>query len=523
MSFHATQSLQKSSDAGVFRSVMAAAAADMRPAALHTDDFPLDFITPQIVIGSRRDAENDDALIHHRIDAVLSLATLPRPASVSRQFSLEMRDRVTLPGEVIEEAVAFLREQVKRGRRVLVHCEMGYSRSPAIVACYLHQELGMELDAAVRHIRAARPAADPHPVLFASIREYYAADSDELDLSGNENPLGPSPHAVAEIHRLARNQHRYPDKDGSALRARLAQDMAVSPKQVMLGNGASELIELTVRATLTAGDEILLPDPVFPSYLSAARRAAAHVVSAPLVNGEYSVDNYIERLTPATRLVVVITPHNPTGTVMGQADMQRLLDALPEQACLLVDEAYRDFADASSMADLLPQLDACGRQLLVLRSLSKAQGLAGLRLGYGVASRVLAGKINACRQPYNTNGLAQAAAMAALDDSEHLARTLQNNTAGRKTLQQGLARLGFEFTPSQANFVLFHAGDGMVERLAERGVLVKCMARYGLPGWVRVSVGRPNDNTRFLEVLASLCGAGAKWSNLLTVNRRQQW
>lgn len=485
--------------------VIAAAVRALPPA----DPLNLDFITPQIVIGSRRDAENDDLLIHHRIDAVLSLAPLERPASVARQFSLEMRDRVALPGDIIEEAVAFLREQVSRGRRVLVHCEMGLSRSPAIVACYLHQEHGMELEAAVRHIRAARPAAEPHAALLASIREYYAADAGDLDLSGNENPLGPSPRAVAAIHRLARNQHRYPDRDGSALRARLGQDLAVPAEQVLLGNGASELIELAIRATLAAGDEVLLPDPVFPSYISAARRAGARIVPVPLVLGQYSVDNYLARMTPQTKLVVVITPHNPTGTVMARAAMQRLLSALPEGARLLVDEAYRDFASDAG-ADLLPHLDSCGRQLLVLRSLSKAQGLAGLRLGYAVASREFARAIEARRQPYNTNALAQAAAMAALDDSEHLARTLANNAAGRDALQQGLARLGFEFTPSQANFVLFQAGLGMVDKLAECGVLVKCMSRYGLPGWARVSVGRPAENTRFLEVLAGLCAAGAE-------------
>lgn len=482
---------------------VAAMPASVAPLA---NPYPFDFITPQVVIGSRRDAENDDALIHHRIDAVLSFAPLERPAPVARQLSLELRDRVALPVEVIEEAVAFLRDQVSRGRRVLVHCEMGLSRSPAIVACYLHEELGLEIDAAVRQIRAVRPAADPHPALLASIRDYYAADAATLDLSGNENPLGPSPRAVAEIHRLARQQHRYPDKDGSTLRARLAQDMGVVPEQVLLGNGASELIELAARATLKAGDEVLLPDPVFPSYISAARRAGARIVPVPLVLGQYNVDNYIARITPATRLVVVITPHNPTGSVMARADMQRLLAALPAQARLLVDEAYRDFAEEAG-ADLLPHLDSCGRQLLVLRSLSKAQGLAGLRLGYAVASREFARDIEARRQPYNTNGLAQAAALAALDDSEHHARTLANNQAGRAVLQQGLARLGFEFTPSQANFVLFHAGNGMVEKLAECGVLVKCMARYGLPGWARVTVGRPGENARFLETLAGLCAA----------------
>jgi len=204
--------------------------------------------------------------------------------------------------------------------------------------------------------------------------------------------------------------------------------------------------------------------------------------------------------------VVVVSPHNPCGTLLPRADLARLLVALPEEACLLLDEAYREFAEpdeAKDLPDLSSLLNGESRLLLIL-SLSKAYGLAGLRIGYGIATPALAAELNALRQPFNTSSLAQAAALAALDDDEFLARSIAHNAAGRACLEHGLAALGVEFTPSQANFVLFRAGEQGVAALAARGVIVKCMAAFGLPGYARVSVGRAADNARFLAALAEI-------------------
>lgn len=462
----------------------------------------MDFITSQLAVGSRQDAENSAALAAHGIDTLLSLAPLARPVGVARQYSLALPDRVALPGSLIDEACNFLLDQTARGRRVLVHCEMGVSRSPAIAAAYLHLAQGVDLSQALRSVRAARPVAEPHPALIASLFSHFGTLALHADLSGNENPLGPSPHALAAMHRVARQVQRYPDKDGSALRARLGQLCGVAASQIVLGNGASELIDLAARALLQAGDEMLLPSPAFPSYRAAALRAGARLVTVPMPGGHCDVDALIGHITPATRLVVAVTPHNPCGTVLRCADLARLLAALPQQACLLVDEAYREFADAGEQPDLSV---FCGEQrLFVIRSLSKAYGLAGLRIGYGIARPALAAQLDALRQPFNTGSLAQAAALAALDDDAHLARSVAHNSAGRDCLERGLAALGIEFTPSQANFVLFHAGPQGVEALAAHGVLVKCMARFGLPGYARVSVGRAADNARFLEALAAI-------------------
>lgn len=463
----------------------------------------MDFITAQLAVGSREDAENSAALAAHGIDSLLSLAPLARPLGVARQFSLALADRVALPGALIDEALGFLLEQTARGHRVLVHCEMGISRSPTIAAAFLHLAQGLDLHEALRCVCAARPVAEPHPALLASLFSHFGAPATPLDLSGNENPLGPSPHALAAMQRVARQAQRYPERDGGTLRSYLAQRNAVAAAQIVLGNGASELIDLAARAMLQPGDEMLLPLPAFPSYRAAALRARATLVSVAMPGGQCDVDALIERITPATRLLVVVSPHNPCGSVLPAADLARLLAALPQEACLLLDEAYREFAEPAALPDLSSLLHSESR-LLVIRSLSKAYGLAGLRIGYGIATPSLAGELNALRQPFNTSSLAQAAALAALGDDEFVSRSVAHNAAGRACLERGLAALGVEFTPSQANFVLFRVGPLGVAALAARGVLVKCMASFGLPGHARVSVGRAADNERFLAALAEI-------------------
>lgn len=462
----------------------------------------MDFLTTQIALGSRKDAEDAEGLSGQGIGALLSLAPVQRPAGIARQLSLELRDRVALPADIVDEAIAFLKEQVGRGRRVLVHCEQGISRSPALAACYLVEAEGLDLDAALDRVLASRAIASPHPALIDSLRERYR-ESRVCDLSGNENPLGPSPLAIAAIRDAAGRMHRYPDKDGTALRRRLASELGVIPQHIVLGNGSCELIDAAARACLAAGGSALIPDPAFPAYRSAASRAGARVETFPMPGGEYDADAIIERLTPATRLVVVASPHNPTGTLISAAGLGRLRAALPASAWLLVDEAYRDYAPAGRLPDLLPEI-AAGERLIVLRSLSKLHGLAGLRIGYGVAPAAMAERLVGLTQQYNTSSLAQIAAAAALDDQAHRQRSLAHNARGLAELERGIAALGIEYIPSAANFVMLRLGRDAAAQFEKRGVKVKCMARYGRPGWIRVSVGRPAEHDRFLAILEGL-------------------
>lgn len=469
------------------------------------------FITPVFAVGNRADAENAETLATHRIDAVLSLAPIARPAGIVSQLSMDVADRVALPVAAIQEAVGFLQAQTRLGRRVLVHCEMGISRSPSIAVAYLHEALGMPIDEALQLIQAKNPFAEPHPLLLASIRAHYRKPA-VVDLSGNENPLGPSPKAVEAIQGAIPQLHRYPDKDATVLRDKLAARLDVDQEQVMLGNGSCELIDHLARACLSEGDEALIPVPTFPAYRSAAIRAGATVVSVPMPDGFYQVENFLERVTSRTKLVMIGTPHNPTGTILGEKELEQLIQGLPERVWVLIDEAYIDYVPEGDMADALAWI-AKGRNVVVLRSLSKVHGLAGLRIGYGVAPVGIAKALDSLRQHYNTSSLAQIAAVAALDDEDHMARTYANNKAQLEALQRGLDELGASYVPSRANFVLVQAAGGMVERLEQMGVKVKAMARYGAPECIRVSVGLPEENARFLEAFAQALEESAEMNN----------
>lgn len=466
----------------------------------------MDFVTDQIAVGSRADAEDGAALLERGIDTLLSLAPVERPVGIARQLCLDIRDRQALAGEAIDEAVAFLQAQAGRGRRILVHCEMGISRSPAVAAAYLHAALGLDLEAALAAVRRRRPVADPHPALVESLGRHYGGPA-PVDLSGNENPLGPSPLAVAAVRRAAPGLHRYPDRDGAALRGLLGRQLGVSTGEIVLGNGSCELIDSIARACLGVGGEALIPAPAFPAYAAAVSRAGGRVVPAPMPGGRYVVEEILTRLTPATRLVIIASPHNPTGSLMARADLARLQAALPAGAWLLLDEAYRDYAPPGELPDLLPAI-ARGEPVIVLRTLSKLHGLAGLRLGYAIAPEAMAKTLLAMTQQYNTSALAQVAAAAALGDAAHQAASRAANAQGLEELAKGLIALGVEHLPSAANFILLRAGEETTRRLAERGIQVKDMDRYGLPGHIRVSVGRPADNARFLAALADICGAG---------------
>lgn len=465
----------------------------------------MDWVTPWLAVGSRADAADGAVLQAAGIDALLSLAPLARPPEVGLQLSLAVADRVALPGATIRTAVDFMRSCVAAGRRVLVHCEMGISRSPALAACVLHEHLGLPLDAAVERVCVARPVAEPHPALLEAIRAHYGAGavSPAIDLSGNENPLGPSPQARAAIGRALAALHRYPPADTQPLRAALARRLGLDAGQILVGNGACDLIDLALRALVGPGGEVLIPDPAFPAYRSAAARVGAQVVTVPLAGGEHDVEAYLARLSPATRLVVVASPHNPSGTLMAPADWACLRDAMPAGASLLLDEAYRDYAEGLPLIDAAADVRA-GAPVLALRSLSKVEGLAGLRVGYGFAPAGLARRLAVLCPQYHVGSLAQVAALAALEDEAHRRESLAANARERDRLMAGLARLGIDFVPSAANFVLLRGPRDALARLAARGVAVKDMARYGLPGHIRVSVGLPAENARFLAVLGEL-------------------
>jgi histidinol-phosphate aminotransferase len=327
--------------------------------------------------------------------------------------------------------------------------------------------------------------------------------SDVVRLSANENPLGASPRVVEAVRREAASIHLYPDGGSGALRGALARGLGISPEQIVVGNGADELITLIALAAFEPGDEIVMPQPSFEPYATGANIAGARIVASPLTGYETDLDDIRRRVTPRTKAVFLCSPHNPATTIIRRGPLLALLDALGDDSPLVVlDEAYRDFVDDPDYPDGAVLLARYPR-LVVLRTFSKIAGLAGLRVGYALASRETIDRLNRVRAPYNVNRLGQVAALAALDDPEHAVRTRKLVLEERAYLAAGFQRRGLAFAPSQANFMLVRVGDArpVRERLLRGGIIVRDGAGVGFPGHLRITVGTREVNERLLKLL----------------------
>lgn len=326
-----------------------------------------------------------------------------------------------------------------------------------------------------------------------------------VKLASNENPLGPSPKAIKEATRLLAEAHRYPDGSSDALRRAIAAHYGVFPGEVIAGNGADELIKLVSEAYLEPGDEIVAPSPTFSEYAFGAKLMGANVVSAPLSAPDYAydVDALLRAVTTRTKLVYVCSPNNPTGTYATNRMIGELLEALPDGALLVLDAAYSHYAAAGDYADGVEWLKR-GASILILSTFSKAYGLAGLRVGFGLAPVSVVETIGKVREPFHVNAIAQAAAAAALHDTEHVDRSVRLVRAGRERLYRMFDAFGLPYTPSESNFVLVDAGERayrLYERLLERGVIVRHGAIWGLPRKLRITVGTDEEHDVLEEAL----------------------
>jgi histidinol-phosphate aminotransferase len=324
-----------------------------------------------------------------------------------------------------------------------------------------------------------------------------------IKLASNENPLGPSPRALAALRQSLDTVHRYPDSAGYELTRKLAGRHRLDPEQIVLGNGSDDIIGMLARAFLQPGDEVIMPTPAFQMYEIETRAAAAVPVEVPLARWRTDLEAMAARLTPRTRFVFVNTPHNPTGGLVMRAELETFMARLPEDVLLVLDEAYIEFVRDPAGPDSLDYVRA-GRPVVGLRTFSKAYGLAGLRIGYGIMPAEVAGILNRVRQPFNVNRPAQAAAAAALDDVEFLEETLRVVHRGVDYLQRALGELGLECLPTQSNFLMVGGlGDArrVYEGLLDRGVIVRPLASYGFPDYIRVNAGTPEENQRLVEAL----------------------
>jgi len=354
-------------------------------------------------------------------------------------------------------------------------------------------------------IRAIAPYKAGKPVSDV-VRELGLDPNTVVKLASNENPLGLGEKAKAAIAQAAADLGRYPDANGFSLKAKLAARHGVGADQITLGNGSNDVLELAAKAFLTQGSNAVFSQYAFAVYPLATQGCGAQSKVVPAVCYSHDLDGFLKTIDANTRVVFIANPNNPTGTFLPQDKLLAFLKQVPQQVLVVLDEAYNEFLKPEDQYDST-QWVAQFHNLLVSRSFSKAYGLAGLRVGYAVSSVEVADLMNRVRQPFNVNSLALAAAEAAVDDHEFLKQTYDVNLNGLEQIQDGLKALNLEYVPSYGNFVLFKAGVGadagmkVFDALQRLGVIVRPVNGYGLPEWLRVSIGLPHENDAFLKAL----------------------
>ncbi len=353
-----------------------------------------------------------------------------------------------------------------------------------------------------------QPVYEPGKPIEQVARELGLDPAGIVKLASNENPFGPSPKARAAAEKALREAQLYPDGGYHGLRRKLAQKHALGPEQFVIGAGSNEIIELLGHAFLAPGAESVMHGSAFIVYKLVTLMFGAKPVEAPLAAGlRQDLGALAAAVTPRTRLVFLASPANPLGAANTAEEIEELVRALPPQVILVMDEAYAEYLE--NPPDLRPHI-AAGRKVICLRTFSKIYGLAALRVGCGYAAPELIAILQRARQPFNVNGIAAAAAAAALDDVEHVEKCRRENRAGLGQLGGGFGKLGLEFIPGQGNFLLVKVGDGLAvfEALQRQGVITRPVKPYGLPEWLRVTVGAPAQNERLLAGLGEALGRG---------------
>lgn len=341
-------------------------------------------------------------------------------------------------------------------------------------------------------------------------RELGLGDPERIvKLASNENSLGPSPRALEAMKSAAARMHIYPDGDSFYLRAAIAGKLGVSRDEVFMGHGSNEIIALLGHVYLESGTSVVMSEQAFVVYKLVAALYQAAAIEVPARDFAHDLEAMLAAIRPDTRLVFVANPNNPTGTVVSNEALYRFLNSLPDHVVAVIDEAYIELLPPQLQPDTIRFVRE-RKNVFVLRTFSKSYGLAGLRVGYAVAPPEGIALLNRVRQPFNINAMAQAAALAALEDDDHLVRTRAMVEAGLKQLAQGLTDLGIAYVPSSANFLLVRVGKGQeyFQALLRERVIVRPVDGYGLPDYIRVTVGTREENQRFLDALAKIFRKG---------------
>jgi len=360
-------------------------------------------------------------------------------------------------------------------------------------------------------IRAISPYQPGKPIAELA-REMGLREADIVKLASNENPLGMSTAAREAIARELHDLPRYPDGNGFELKAALSARTGIAPNRIVLGNGSNDVLDLVARTFLSAGDEAIFSEHGFAVYPISTLAAGGKPVQVPAKDFGHDLDAMAAAINERTRIVFIANPNNPTGTFLAGPELEAFIARVPQNVVVVLDEAYTEYLPDEDRYDSVAWL-ASYPNLLVSRTFSKAYGLAGLRVGFGLGSVEVIDLLNRVRQPFNVSSLALAAAAAALADQSFVERSAEINRRGMTQLTDAFARLGLDWIPSRGNFVTVKVGDaaGVNLSLLKQGVIVRPIGGYGLPEWLRVSIGLPEENQRFIDALAVALGeAGAK-------------
>ncbi len=333
-------------------------------------------------------------------------------------------------------------------------------------------------------------------------REYGLKNA--IKMASNENALGPSPKALAAIRKNLPKIHRYPDGNCFYLRNKLSKVLGVSAESIVFGNGSDEILVFAVRTFVGPGDEVIIADPTFMIYEIATQVEDGSIVKIPMRNFHYDLDGMKGCINHKTKLIFLANPDNPVGTTISEKDLLKFLKEVPQNIVVVLDEAYYEFAKGTKGYPDSIRFLSDFKNIIIARTFSKAYGLSGLRIGFGIANPNIAYALNKVREPFNVNLLAQAAAIAALDDTAHLQKTLQMVLAGRRYLSGELKTMGLRVVDTATNFILVDMGtdaNQVHEKLLQKGIIIRPMSVWGLKTFIRVTIGKPAENNKFLTAL----------------------
>ena len=327
-----------------------------------------------------------------------------------------------------------------------------------------------------------------------------------IKLSSNENPFGPSPKAYKLAKKILANVHFYPEKEAPDLKRAIARQYQLRPENIIVGNGSDEVMQMCAAATINSGDEVITADCTFALYEFVARLFEGTPVFVPLKQYTYDLDAIYSKITDRTRLIFIANPNNPTGTIVKDSELKAFLEKVPDHVFVVIDEAYGEYTEDMDYPDIIADISK-RKNLIVLRTFSKIYGLAGLRLGYGMAHPEVIQMLEKTRLPFNTNRIAQLCGIAAMDDRSFIKKSIINNRSQKKFLCRHLDKMGISYIETQANFlaILFsRPGRDIAAQLLKKGIIVRPMDSFGMPNAIRVTIGMPENNKRFIAALKNI-------------------